>query len=108
MVGSTEEAEQISLEHCFPRIKGGGGGGGGGWTAFKLLVCALYISLRVYCLLMCTPGKKGVLKEREGCCTPLSPLGETPCTVYSGNNELPKQRKTFYSTVYSSTFYTSQ
>ena len=29
MAGSTEEAEQIGLEHCFTRIKGGGGGGGG-------------------------------------------------------------------------------
>ena len=34
-------------------------GGGGISTAFKLFVCALYISLRVYCILMCTPGKKG-------------------------------------------------
>ena len=46
--------------------------------AFKLLVCALYISLRV-CILMCTPGKKGMLLERRGvlCSTPLPPLGET-------------------------------
>ena len=51
-----------------PRIKKRGGGI---LNSFKLLVCALYISLRVYCLLMCTPGKKGVL-----------PFGET--LIYIG------------------------
>ena len=59
--------------------------GGGDWTAFKLLACALYTSLRVYYLLMCTPAKKGgaqgkkggALRKKMGATPPFPPLGGT-------------------------------
>ena len=59
---------------------------GGIWTAFKLLVCALYISLRVYCHLMSTPGKKvGAPGKKRGAALPFPPpppLGFWGNTIY--------------------------
>ena len=52
-----------------PRIKKGGRGFG------QLAVCALYIPLRICCLLMCTPGKKGGTPGKKRGAATRPPLG---------------------------------